>query len=92
MSDPETSWRVIAVGAILVLIGLAGLCRLVGLLRTQLSLLAILRREHTRHVLEPADFDGRWAWHLHRAAAWFMWAAAGLLLLLLVTRILGRVS
>lgn len=92
MSDPATSWRVVAVAAILCLIGLAGISRLVGLLRTQMSLLAILRREHTRRELAPEDFDGRWAWHLHRAAAWFMWAAGGLLLLLLVTRILGRMG
>ena len=92
MSDLAASWRLVAVCAIVVLIGLAGICRLVGLSRTPLSLLGILRREHTRRELRPEDFDGRWAWQLHQAATWFMWAAAGLLLLLLVTRILGRLG
>ncbi|TDR89627.1 hypothetical protein [Enterovirga rhinocerotis] len=86
MSDPTVSWRVVAVCAVVVLVGLSGLFRVLALSRTSLSLLAILRREHTRRTFEPTDFDGRWAWLLYRSALWLMLPAAGLVLLLFATR------
>ena len=92
MTDLSTSWRVLAVGAILVLVALAGICRVAALLRTSLSMLGILRREHARRSFGPDDFAGGWAWYLYRASGWFIGMAAALLLLLLVTRIFGRMT
>ena len=91
MNDSASSWRIIAVCAIVVLVGLAGLFHLVALLRTQFSMMGILRREHAGQKLAPEDFDAGWAWYLYRLSAWLMIAAAGLVLLLLVTRVLSRV-